>query len=136
MLYTNTRRPILSLIEDTTPGGHDTLCAACDPQRYQTLGCVTPHDNCTANLAAALFDLGLRVPTTPCPLNLFMNIPVTTTGEMVWSLPNCKVGDFVTFKAELDCVVVFSACPMDVTGNPINGLGPVRDAHFEVLDPI
>ena len=30
VLVTNHRRPILALIEDTSPGIHDTLIAACD----------------------------------------------------------------------------------------------------------
>ena len=34
-VYTNKRRPILILEEDTSPGIHDTLMAACDVFRYQ-----------------------------------------------------------------------------------------------------
>ena len=36
--HSNRRRPILSLTEDTSPGIHDTLCAACDIYRYMGLG--------------------------------------------------------------------------------------------------
>jgi uncharacterized protein YcgI (DUF1989 family) len=32
---TNHRRPILTVMEDTTPGVHDTMIAACDRYRYQ-----------------------------------------------------------------------------------------------------
>src|SRR4051812_23867868 len=35
---TNHRRPILTLVGDTTPGAHDTLIAACDTYRYRMLG--------------------------------------------------------------------------------------------------
>jgi uncharacterized protein YcgI (DUF1989 family) len=35
---TNRRRPILSVLGDTTPGVHDTLIAACDRYRYAFLG--------------------------------------------------------------------------------------------------
>ena len=38
-LVTNRRRPILTLIEDTSGGIHDTLMAACDRYRYELLGC-------------------------------------------------------------------------------------------------
>jgi uncharacterized protein YcgI (DUF1989 family) len=75
-LVTNHRRPILTLIEDTSPGIHDTLIAACDRYRYELLGCPTYHDNCTDNLAAAMAELGLTPPKTPSPWNLFMNISV------------------------------------------------------------
>ena len=35
---TNRRRPILTVVEDTTPGVHDTTNAACDTHRYLQLG--------------------------------------------------------------------------------------------------
>ena len=39
-LVTNRRRPILTIVEDTSPGIHDTLLAACDRYRYEQLGCI------------------------------------------------------------------------------------------------
>ena len=53
-LFSNRRRPILTLEEDTSPGRHDTVIAACDVHRYRSLGCTEYHDNCTDNLHAAL----------------------------------------------------------------------------------
>jgi len=39
----------------------------------------------------------------------------------------------VALRAEMDCVVAFSACPQDLL--PINGLAMrPTEAHFEVLD--
>ena len=69
-LVTNRRRPILTLVEDTSGGVHDTLFAACDRWRYEIFGCAEYHDNCTDNLAAGLAELGLAPPETPAPLNL------------------------------------------------------------------
>ncbi len=66
-LYSNRRRPILTLVEDTSPGVHGTLMAACDNYRYGLLGCTGYHDNCTDNLAAALYEIGLMPPETPSP---------------------------------------------------------------------
>ena len=37
-LVTNRRRPILTLVADTSGGMHDTLLAACDRARYELLG--------------------------------------------------------------------------------------------------
>src|SRR5215471_13948463 len=51
-LVTNRRRPILTLVEDTSGGIHDTLLAAGDRYRYELLGAKGHHDNCTDNLAA------------------------------------------------------------------------------------
>ncbi len=131
-LYTNKRRPILTLVEDTSPGVHDTLIAACDNERYQLLGCTEYHDNCTDNLTAGMAGIGLKEPETPSPLNLFMNIPWTDAGGLSFEAPVGKPGDYVTLKAELDCVVAMSACPQDIL--PINGkTGKITDAHYEVL---
>src|SRR6266851_135897 len=131
-LVTNQRRPILTLVEDTSPGIHDTLLAACDRYRYALLGCTTYHDNCTDNLAAALAALGLQAPETPSPWNLFMNIPVQADGSLTFEPPVCKPGDYVLLRAELDCVVAFSACPQDIV--PINGVACTpTEAHLELV---
>ena len=68
LLYSNSRRPILQLEVDTSPGRHDTLIAACDVHRYVLLGCNDYHDNCTDNLHSALNQIGLCVDECPSPL--------------------------------------------------------------------
>ena len=130
-LYTNKRRPILILEEDTSPGIHDTLMAACDIYRYQQLGCMLYHENCDDNLHAAMKEIDLSAPSTPSPLNLWMNIPVGTTGDCGWEPPVSKPGDFVCLRAVMDCIIVMSACPQDLV--PINAGNPV-EAHFQILD--
>jgi len=132
-LVTNRRRSILTLLEDTSGGIHDTLFAACDRWRYETLGCNEYHDNCTDNLAAGLAALGLAPPETPAPLNLFMNIPVVDGNRVELRPPVSTPGSYVTLRAEMGCIVAFSACPQDML--PINGpaMRPT-EAHFEILD--
>ncbi len=130
-LVTNRRRPILTLVEDTSGGVHDTLFAACDRWRYELLGCTEYHDNCTDNLAAALVELGLAPPRTPAPLNLFMNIPVIDGNRVEVRPPVSTPGSYVSLRAEIDCVVACSACPQDLL--PVNGpaMRPTH-AHFEI----
>jgi len=131
-LVTNRRRPILRFEEDTSPGRHDTLMAACDDYRYGLLGCSAYHDNCTDNLHAALRRLGLRAPDCPSPLNLWMNIPVDAEGNTSWGEPLSRPGDHVTLRAAMDCVVAMSACPQDIL--PINGAARTpTEAHFEII---
>jgi uncharacterized protein YcgI (DUF1989 family) len=132
-LYTNQRRPILKLVQDTTLGVHDSLMAACDNPRYQLLGCTEYHDNCTDNLIACMEEIGLKTPEIPSPLNLFMNIPWTMDGQLSWQAPASKPGDFVVLEAQLDLVIAFSACPQDIL--PINGIDrTTTEAHFQILD--
>ena len=132
-LVTNRRRPILTVLEDTSGGIHDTLFAACDRWRYELLGCEGYHDNCTDNLAAALAELGLVPPAVPAPLNLFMNIPVIDGNRVEVRPPVSTPGSHIALRAEIDCIVVFSACPQDIL--PVNGLAmrPTY-AHFMILD--
>lgn len=144
-MVSNLRAPIMTLVEDTSSGIHDTLIAACDPQRYRELGVEKweEHGSCAENLVFALKNLneksGLKgrkaigcdvtVNAVPSPLNLFMNIPWTQEGDVSFEAPKCKRGDYVKFCAERDIVVVMSACPQDVLS--INGGKPMV-AHFVV----
>jgi uncharacterized protein len=120
---TTLRRPILTLVADTSPGVHDMLIAACDPARYQMLG-VGEHASCADNLHAALAQLGMTADVVPQPVNVFMNIPVGASGELSWLPATSQPGDALTLSADVDCVVVVSACPMDV--NAINGDRPTQ----------
>jgi len=130
-LVTNRRRPILTIIEATSPGIHDTVLCACNRYIYEELGAGPSHRNCEDNLHEALGELGLTIPSTPSPLNLFMNTPVRADGSIERLPPHSKPGDHIIMRADMDIVIVFSACPQDIT--PINGpeLTP-RDARFEV----
>jgi uncharacterized protein YcgI (DUF1989 family) len=128
---TNRRRPILTLVEDTSACAHDTLMAPCDAQRYGLLGVTGYHDNCRDNLHAALRELRISIPATPPSLNVFMNIPWTADGRLSWGEPVSAPGSYALFRAEMDLVVAFSACPQDVL--PINGrTGRTTEAHFSI----
>ena len=132
VLVTNRRRPILTIVEDTSGGIHDTLLAACDRYRYEGLGCTGYHDNCTDNLAAALAALGIASPETPAPLNLFMNIPVIDGDRIEFRPPVSTPGSWVALRAEMDCILAFSACPQDMV--PINGAAMrPTEAHFGIV---
>jgi uncharacterized protein YcgI (DUF1989 family) len=133
VLVTNKRRPILTIVEDTSGGIHDTLIAACDRYRYEGLDCTGYHDNCTDNLAAGLAELGLTPPEVPSPLNLFMNIPVIDGHAIEFRPPVSTPGSYVALRAEMDFVIAFSACPQDMV--PINGAAMrPTEAHFEIVE--
>ncbi|MEM1298007.1 MAG: urea carboxylase-associated family protein [Pseudomonadota bacterium] len=129
-LYTNRRRAIVHFVEDTSPGIHDLLMASCDRWRYEQLGCIEYHDNCTDNLHRVLSELSFPDHETPSPFNLWMNIPIGPDGSLSWEAPVSKPGDYVVFRAEMDCICAMSACPQDIL--PVNAGNPV-EAHFEVL---
>ncbi len=130
VLITNTRRPILKLLKDTSPGVHDTMLAACDRYRYELLGCESYHRNCTDNMWEALVEIGCKPTETPSPFNLWQNTPVLDDGSIPQLPTVAKKGDFVEFRAMMNLVVCLSACPQDIL--PINSNRP-RNAHFQVL---
>ncbi|MEL7466057.1 MAG: urea carboxylase-associated family protein [Pseudomonadota bacterium] len=130
-LITNRRRAIMTFEEDTSPGVHDTLMAACDAYRYALLGCMEYHENCTDNLAAALRAISVLNHETPSPLNMWMNIPVSPEGGLAWAEPVCAPGDHVVLRAAIDCIVVMSNCPQDIL--PVNG-GKLAATEYEILD--
>jgi len=131
-LVTNRRRAILVMEEDSSPGRHDTLIAACDVHRYAMLGCKGYHDNCTDNLFAALRQIGAEARECPSPLNLWMNIPVAPDGTTSWGEPLSQPGDRVVLRAVMDCIVVLSACPQDMV--PINGADCLpKEARYRLL---
>ncbi|MGN6870740.1 MAG: DUF1989 domain-containing protein [Solirubrobacteraceae bacterium] len=129
-LYSSRRRPLLTLTEDTSPGVHDTLIAACDHERYRQLGADGYHANCADNFRQALSLRGIEPDRVPAPLNLFMNVAWANDGRLEFLPSPARAGDYVTVAAETDVTVVLSACPMDL--NPINTGGP-QEVALEIL---
>ncbi len=126
------RATMLTLVDDTSPGVHDTVIAACDPFRYAQLGAAPDHRSCCANFAEALAELSIvRAAPVPAPLNLFMNIPWDLDGNITFEPTVSAAGDSVLFRAEVDVVVIASACPMDIV--PINGPGGGTPVDIELV---
>jgi uncharacterized protein YcgI (DUF1989 family) len=130
VLVSNRRSPILTIMDDTTPGVHDMLIAACDIHRYRQLGVEGYHENCADNLTRALSTLGISILETPSPLNLFMNVPVAEDGVLSFEAPTSEAGQYVSLYAEMDLIAVFSACPQDIV--PVNDMVPM-DAHYAIF---
>jgi len=124
--YTNRRRPILTLEADDTPAIHDMLIAPCDPERYQGLGVEEWHASCRENMEIAMRELGHDHVCHPASINLFMNIPVAADGSLGWEPAQTAAGDSITLRAEMDAIVVVSACPQDIV--PINDRNPTSIA--------
>jgi uncharacterized protein YcgI (DUF1989 family) len=132
VLITDRYRPALTIVADDSPGEHDTLIAACSRSMYEHVGAGADHPNCADNLAAALASLGLPGGATPSPWNLFMSAPVIDGRAIEYRRPTARPGDRIELRAEMDLVVVFSACPDD--WYPTNGGdGTPREVHIEIV---
>ncbi len=126
-LYSNRRRPILRIIEDTSPGVHDLLLSACDIDRYRLLGVNGYHRNCADNLTEALAEIKVTPPEIPSPFNIFENVSIGNHGELSIQAPLVSAGESITLLAELDIILVLSCCPMDIalTNGPDRRSKPV-----------
>jgi uncharacterized protein YcgI (DUF1989 family) len=133
---TNRRRPILTLIEDSSPGVHDTVMAACDCERYKLLGVRGYHRNCLDNMMEAMAALGLTPPVALlASFNIFMNIKVQPDNVGIVTLPTVtRPNDHITLRAEMDCVVAFSACPQDIVAIQGAGENLPRPVHYAIVD--
>ena len=68
-----------------------------------------------------------------------MQVPIASSPNFSLQFvpPASKAGDYITLKAEMDCIVAFSACPNDVQA--VNGTGKdkfegqIVDCHYEVI---
>ena len=111
----NLRRPILTFVADDSPGIHDMLCAACSASRYALLSVEGPHASCEENLVRAMAELGHSAIEVPQPVNFFESNPVWPDGSLGVAPAPTRAGDSVTHRAELDVIVVVTACPQDLT---------------------
>jgi hypothetical protein len=125
-VLSNRRRPILTMVEDTSPGRHDMLYAACDPARYAALGAPPGHRSCAVNLLQTLRAHEVVPLAVPQPLNVFMDVRPEPDGTLVSYPASSRAGDFVAFRAELDCLVVLSSCPMDIVPISAGGITPLE----------
>lgn len=111
---TSRRRPILRFVDDTSPGMHDCLVAACDSARYELLGAAPGHASCEDNLRAQADRHEIPVTFAPQPINVFAKFRVYDGGRL--ELEECvsQAGDAATFELLMDGIVVVSACPQDI----------------------
>ncbi len=130
-LVTNLRQPIMQIMEDTSPGVHDTLMACCDLSRYQLLGSAGYHDNCADNLRMALVAIGVKPILVPDPFNIWMNVSTDLEGRTTFNPTVSSPGDRFEMLVLEKCIAVLSACPQDKT--LINGRqASPCELHFTV----
>ena len=132
VLVTNRFRPILRIAEDTSPGRHDTLHAACSAESNRFFGAPDPAPNCEDNLRTALAEQGFRTAAVPCPWNLYEHADVDSAGELHDRPASAAAGDHVELVCLMDLILVCSACPSRV--GAISGADrPPRGAEIVVV---
>ncbi len=113
--YSTRRRPILTYLEDHSPGAHDMFFSPCDLQLFTDLGVEGYHPNCNDNYLKAAAEIGIGHTFVPDPVNLFQNTPAAPDGTnaiLMRDTPT-QAGDSVTFRAELDIFLILTSCSVD-----------------------
>ena len=128
-LYSNRFRALLRITEDTSPGIHDTLHAACSKGSYRYYEAERDTPNCEDNLLTQLTLRQFDSRHVPCPWNLFEHALVGADSTLADEPSAAKAGDYVELEALVDLLLVCSACPSTV--GQISG-GQPRGAAIEI----
>lgn len=108
---------LMLTVTDNKLGDH-FLGTHCSRLMMETLG-ASGHRSCSDNFADALREYGLELGDvySPSVLNVFANVRIDTggDGEIMIQPPRSEKGDYMEFQAQMDLLVVVSACPDDIT---------------------
>lgn len=123
-LYSKSNSVLLTIVEDTY-GIHDLQYGMCSRWIFESpdyhgfrpslavggpLG--RPAWGCWENLTEALKGWQIPPEDIPDPLNIFQTVEIDArTGGMGIVPGRSKSGDFIDFRAEMDCLTALSACP-------------------------
>jgi len=116
---------LLTIVADTC-GRHDTLGGACAAEsnmvRYD-LGKRYMHACRNSFLKGLqLWNHGMEKKDITSNINFFMNVPVTSEGQLTFEDGVSDAGKYVELQADMDVLMVISNCPQ--LNNPCNGYNP------------
>jgi uncharacterized protein len=114
LLSTLCRRMMYIVKETVSPKGvHDTHNRMCNRLLYEMHG-VDSRDGCLETISKVVAPYGLFAEDIPDTMDLFMNYQHDCK-EHRWVIrePITEAGDFIEFRAEMDCLVAMSNCPED-----------------------
>lgn len=128
-LYSNRSRPMWTIVEDTV-GRHDFLLTPCSQETFTIIyGTTGHHPSCFENLARHLASFGITPDVIPTTFNVFMNVVVTSTGELQILPPKSVAGDYLLLRAEMDMIVGVTACSAELSNN-----GTLKPIDVELLE--
>lgn len=132
-LLSNLCRPLLYFMTETPEpkGVHDTHNSSCNTAFYEAYG-FGARDGCHEILAGVLAPYGIGPADLPDTMDLFMNW-FHDCARRAWVIgePVSRPGDYLEFRAEMDCLVGLSNCPDDVaTACNAYHCTPVRVEQF------
>jgi uncharacterized protein YcgI (DUF1989 family) len=128
IFYSAQAAPMLTFVENGSPGPHDMLFPACDAGLYTRAG-LPGHPNCRDNLMTALRGEGITLLFAPDPVDFFQNSLPQPDGRLEVLASVNPPGGYVILQAELDLLLVITACSVDY--HPTNG-GVCTEIEVEI----
>ncbi len=107
-------RPLMTIVEETAAekGVHNFYNRMCNRYMYNLFG--MDQDGCAETIAKAVGPYGVAYEDIPDTMDLFMNCYRDVDNRRwVYQEPITKPGDYIEFRAEMDCLVGMSNCPED-----------------------
>ncbi|CAG8998264.1 MAG: hypothetical protein CENE_00206 [Candidatus Celerinatantimonas neptuna] len=125
-LLSNECNPMLTITADTC-GRHDTLGGACATESNQVRYALEKKHMhaCRDSWLLAVSEhpeLGMAKQDLTHNINFFMNVPITTDGNLTFADGISAPGKYVELKAHMDVIVLISNCPQ--LNNPCNAYNP------------
>lgn len=109
-------RPMMTIVKETPEpkGVHDAHNRMCNRFLFESHG-VESQDGCHEIISKAVAAYGILPEDIPDTFDIFMNYP-HDCAEGRWRIlePVSKPGDYIEFRAEIDCLVGLSNCPEDL----------------------
>ena len=121
VLYADSGKPLLSIIEDTV-GRHDTIYGCCSNPNNKLRYGVATTESCYTNFTRELQRHGMDAASIVPNVNWFMSVPVLDDGSAGVTEAALKPGSYVKLRAECNVLAVLSNCPQ--MHNPCNGYDP------------
>ncbi len=109
-------RPMVTIVKETPEpkGVHAATNRMCNRFLYEILG-AGPREGCHEIISKAVASYGILPEDIPDTFDIFMNYPYDSTlGCFVNLEPISRPGDYIEFRAEMNCLVALSNCPQDI----------------------
>lgn len=126
-------RPMMTIVKETQPikGMHDVHNRMCNRYLYEIQYRVRSRDGCHEIISKAVAPYGLLPEDIPDTFDIHMNYHHDCAkGCWVIEDPCSRPGDYIEFKAEMDCIVGLSNCP-----NKECNAGKNKPVKIEIYGP-
>jgi uncharacterized protein YcgI (DUF1989 family) len=127
-------RPMMTIIKETAEvkGVHDCHNRMCNRYLYEIQLGVGPQEGCHEIISNAVAPYGIFPEDIPDTFDINMSYTHDCVNHR-WVIgePVSRPGDYIEFRAEMDCLVAFSVCPLEI--GACNG-GKSTPMKFEIYE--